>query len=377
MGVANEDGMSRERQAERMVSVIIPAYNAMRYLPRALESVLNQTYQNLEVVIVDDGSQDGISAWYAQLELAIRQRVSLISQANSGSASARNRGIARSHGPYIAFLDADDIWLPNKLARQIQCLEAQTETRTETGTETKPATRTETEPKTRAETAQETEPGLVYCWAALIDQAEVPTGRLYAERLQPQQAWETLVVRNVISTPSAVLVRRECLQQVGGFDPTLRSYVEDKDLWLRIALHYPIQVLPEVLIYKRRHQLNISKDWQAMEQASYQVLSRAFAAPPDEISDRTLQQLQRQSYGELNRRLAWKPLQTEQVALGVALKYLRKSLAYCPGLIRSKESIKLMCVILAISLVGTAQYRQCLRSLAKARYRFSSYRLSR
>ncbi|MEM8501981.1 MAG: glycosyltransferase family A protein [Cyanobacteria bacterium P01_D01_bin.1] len=340
--IMNEKGLKTEHE----VSVIIPAYNAIRYLPRALESVLNQTYQNFDVVIVDDGSQDGIGDWYAQLSEDIRQQVKLISRANKGTASARNLGIARSHSPYIAFLDADDIWLPEKLAQQVQALK------------------------------NSPEAGLVYCWVASVDQMESPTGRLYAERLQPQRAWETLVVRNVISTPSAVLVCRECLQAVGGFDTTLKSYVEDKELWLRIARHYPIQVLPEVLVHKRRHWLNMSKDWQAMEYASYQVLDRAFASPPVGMSDRTLKQLQRQSYGELNRHLAWKPLQTDEVMLGVAIDYLRKSWTYCPRLILSKESVKLLSAMLAITLVGTVQYRQWLRHLAKARHWVSSYKLS-
>ncbi|MGB3786622.1 MAG: glycosyltransferase family A protein [Phormidesmis sp.] len=342
---AIEQKAIEQKAAMPDVSVIIPAYNAMRYLPKALASVLNQSYQNFDVVIVNDGSQDEIDDWYAQLSESVRQKVKLISQENGGCASARNLGVARSQSPLIAFLDADDIWLPDKLAKQIQIMREN------------PAV------------------GLVYCWAAAVDREGRPTGRLYAERL-PQPAWEKLVVHNVISTPSAVLVRRECLQAVGGFDTALKSYVEDKDLWLRIALRYQIRTLLEVLIHKRRHPLNVSKDWQAMEQASYQVLKRAFAAPPADISDRTLKALKQKCYGELNRHLAWKPLQTDEVSLGVSLSYLRKSLAYRPGLIVSVESIKLICVMLAITLVGTARYRQGLGYLAKSRHLIASYRLS-
>ncbi|MEL6158197.1 MAG: glycosyltransferase family A protein [Cyanobacteria bacterium J06627_32] len=343
------------------VTVIIPAYNAMRYLPRTLHSVLNQTYQNFSVVIVDDGSQDGLSAWYRQLSVPVKSRVRLLSQPRQGTAGARNAGLACSCSPYVAFLDADDLWLPEKLARQIAFLEAS------------PAV------------------SLVYCWAAAIDSdghwtghlytghlytghlhaGYLHTGRLRTRRLR-QLAWANLVVRNEISTPSTVLARRSCLETVGGFDPMLHSYVEDKDLWLRIASNYQIGWISEVLVHKRRHSLNTSKQWHAMEKAGYQVLEKAFASPPSAIAQDQLIRLRRRSHAELNCLLAWKPLQTNEVDVQAALNYLLGAWRYLPSIVFSKESCKLILVMGILTIVGVQRYRLMLRLVAKLRYWLSS-----
>ncbi|MBD3561856.1 glycosyltransferase family 2 protein, partial [Planktothrix sp. FACHB-1355] len=102
------------------VSVVIPAYNAMRYLPATLDSVFNQTYTDLEILIIDDGSKDETVEWVAQIT---DPRVQLISQQNKGVSEARNAGIANARGEYIALLDADDLWEPTKLEKQVRCLE--------------------------------------------------------------------------------------------------------------------------------------------------------------------------------------------------------------------------------------------------------------
>jgi glycosyltransferase involved in cell wall biosynthesis len=318
------------------IAVIIPAYNAMRYLPAALNSVLRQTYQNFEVVIVNDGSQDNLEAWYTQLSPPLRSRVKLVSQPNQGIASARNAGLACTQSPYVAFLDADDIWLPHKLARQIEYLRA------------RPAV------------------SLVYSWAATIDEHSRPMGHLYAGRA-PQQIWSDLVVSNMISTASAVMLRRECLAAVGDFDATLRSYVEDKDLWLRIARAHSVQMLPEVLIYKRRHATNTSKQWQAMEMASERVLQKAFAHPPEHLKACQLERLKPPSYGNTYLKLAWKPLQTDKAEIKIALSYWLKAVTCCPALIFSKASLKLLAVMVSIALWGTGCYRQSLQLLSRFR----------
>ncbi|MGC1305629.1 MAG: glycosyltransferase family A protein [Phormidesmis sp.] len=322
------------------VAVIIPAYNAMCYLPEALHSVLNQTYQDFEVIIVNDGSKDGIESWYAHLADDIRQRVTLFSQPNQGISSARNAGINQTRSAYVAFLDADDIWLPHKLEQQIQYLKKHPTV------------------------------SMVCSGAAMVDTQGRLMGRILDSQLQ-RPVWSQLVVSNAISTPSAVVVKRACLAAVGQFDVALSSYVEDKDLWLRIARRHTVEILPEVLIYKRRHPTNTSKKWQAMERASYQVLEKAFAAPPEDISEAQLQQLKRKSYGEANLKLAWKPLQTDEVQMKIAWDYLLKALSYRPALVLSKEMLKITCVMMAIALLGTQRYRQSLQSFSGLRYQIS------
>lgn len=333
------------------VAVVIPAYNSMRYLPLTLRSVLAQTYQDFEVIIVNDGSADGIESWYDQLSDTVKAKVKLFSQPNSGTCAARNKGIAQTQSPYIAFLDSDDIWLPNKLARQVAVLQKN------------PAV------------------SLTYSWSAAIDAQGEPVGHIYAGRtaMKPsvKDVWAGMLIKNEISTPSAVLVKRSCLIAVGGFDTALCSYVEDKDLWLRIAIAHRIKLMPEVLIHKRRHPDNTSKQWMAMEQASYQVIEKALSAPPDGISAAELNRLRQKSYGSLNRHMAWKPLQTEEVSIGVSLRYLLKAWRYQPGLILSKESLKLLSVMLALTLMGKKRYRKGMQRLAKLRSWISQYKTLR
>ncbi|MEM9087756.1 MAG: glycosyltransferase family A protein [Cyanobacteria bacterium P01_F01_bin.53] len=336
------------------VTVVIPAYNAMRYLPKALESVLAQTYQNFEVCIINDGSQDNITDWYDELSADIRRRVTLLSQPNQGISSARNAGIIRSRSPYIAFLDADDIWLPHMLERQIAYLEDHPSV------------------------------SLVYSAVAMVDVDGHLLGRVYGASVEPPlptcsasaarhrlNTWSRLVVNNVIPTPSAVLVRRSCLLSVGLFDLALSSYVEDKDLWLRIARAHTVQSLPEILTHKRRHSTNTSKQWDAMEKASEQVLIKAFSSFPANLSTQQLQMLRRKSYGETYFKLAWKPLQTDDVDIKIAFRYFLKALSYCPNLIGSKEAIKLVCVMCALQLCGTQLYRSKLKQLSGLRYQLS------
>src|SRR4028119_2048415 len=102
------------------VSVIVPAYNAMSYLPETLQSVLTQTFNSFEVLIINDGSSDEIVEWASEIK---DSRVKLISQENQGLSGARNTGIRSSQGEYLAFLDADDIWESSKLEKQVECLD--------------------------------------------------------------------------------------------------------------------------------------------------------------------------------------------------------------------------------------------------------------
>lgn len=325
-----------------LVTVVIPAYNAMRYLPEALDSVLNQTYPNFEVVIINDGSQDNIESWYSSLDNTVKHQVRLFSQPNQGISSARNAGIAHGTAPYVAFLDADDIWFPHKLERQVAYLEANPSV------------------------------SLTYSWASAVDGRGKLLGRVHGAQICPRKLhnkmWSQLVVSNVISTPSTVLVRRACLERVGPFDLDLSSYVEDKDLWLRIARKHTMRMMPEVLIHKRRHSTNTSKKWESMERASYRVLNKAFASPPEGISPRQLNRLKHKSYGETNLKLAWKPLQTDEVDMKISLGYFLKALSHHPTLIVSKESLKLICVISAITLLGTRRYRLSLQKVSGLRY---------
>jgi len=306
------------------VSVIIPAYNAMNYLPKTLESVLKQTFDDFEVILVNDGSSDGIEDWTAQI---IDRRVKLISQENKGLAVARNTGINHSQGDYLAFLDADDIWEPTKLEKQVICL------------------------------AENSELGLVYTWTAWIDENDNFTGRIlksYAEGY----IWQKLITYNVIGCGSVAMVRRSCFDTVGIFDSNLTYFNvnEDWDMWLRIADRYPFKVIKEPLVYYRQSSSSSSRNWHLMEQSFSIVIEKAFSSAPAELF-----YLKGQSYGSANLCLAWKALQSRDKDYKKAIYFRAAALAQYPWVCFSKEYLSLSLAIILMRWLGGDLYKKLLR----------------
>jgi glycosyltransferase involved in cell wall biosynthesis len=316
------------------VSVVIPAYNAMRYLPETLESVLQQSFTDFEVLIVDDGSTDQIQRWVAQLSDG---RVRLIAQENQGVAVARNTGIVQAQGEYIAFVDADDLWEPTKLEKQVQYLEAE------------PAL------------------GLVHTWMAVIDEQGQPTGRVMTSKATGN-VWTHLVERNTVACAS-VMVRRTCFDQVGLFSPrdVCPVDVEDWEMWIRIAACYPFAVIPEPLLQYRQHPHNTSKDWRSIEQAYQIVIEKAFQSAPPELLH-----LKKRSYGHANLRLAWKALQSSDRNYQQASQFRQQALAYYPRLCFSQEFLRLSVAIALMRWFGSEGYARALAIAYACRRRLSN-----
>src|SRR5262245_18798192 len=192
------------------VSVVIPVFNRAVKVRRAIASVLAQTFQNFEIIVVDDGSTDGTSSAVAAIA---DPRVTLIRHdRNRGGSAARNTGINASSVPFVAFLDSDDEWLPTKLERQLEVFERSSE-----------------------------RVGLIYTWAERI----FPDGSVsrYIPRRRVDLARALLTV-NFIGETSLGMVRRIALDAIGGFDETLPSS-QDMDLWLRICERFDADVVPE------------------------------------------------------------------------------------------------------------------------------------
>ncbi|MEL7356081.1 MAG: glycosyltransferase family 2 protein [Cyanobacteria bacterium J06560_6] len=295
------------------VSVIIPAYNAMNYLPETVNSALSQSFVDFEIVIVNDGSTDDIEEWYDSLQNA---RVRLISQSNQGKSVALNQGLSRSTGEYIAFLDADDLWEPTKLEKQVSCLQAN--------------------PRV----------GLVYTWTALADEMGQATGRVLASHAEGQ-VWETLLFKNILACGSTPMVRRQCFDVVGLFSPELPP-AEDWDMWLRIAAHYDFAVLKEPLVRYRKHPGGISTSWQRMQASSSLALERAFQTAPADFSD-----IRDQAYGSLYLYLGWLAIKknTPQQALHFWCKFQEKSRR-----ILSWDAIRLRLTIFIVQQLGQSNY---------------------
>ncbi len=204
-----------------LVSVIVPSYNSAAYLPEAIDSALNQTAAPLEVIVIDDGSTDET----AQVLERYRGRIQAIFQQNKGPAAARNCGIAASRGDLIAFLDADDVWLPEKLEKQLAYLALH--------------------PAACMVHSQ------MYYW-------NPETGEKSLERHRRRHefagsCYHRLFFRPAV-IPSTMVVRRECLAKVGTFDERIRrATAEDYDLCLRLARDYEFGFVDDPLILYRQH----------------------------------------------------------------------------------------------------------------------------
>ncbi|CAN5744279.1 hypothetical protein BH23ACT10_BH23ACT10_32460 [soil metagenome] len=240
--------------ASPLVSVVIPAYNASTHVRTAVTSALQQTYQPIEVVVVDDGSTDATPQIVTSLAVA-DSRVRLIRQPNQGVAAARNRGIAASRGTYVAPLDADDYWLPDKIRSQVARIEAGG-----------PGM------------------GLVYCWWITVDAngRRIGTSPRWTEE---GNLFRALLHTNMIGNGSLPLFRRACLDVVGTYDTSLRARggegCEDWDLSLRIASRYDIGVVPMFASAYRRVPRSMSTDIDKMRRSFQLVMAQVQETTPD------------------------------------------------------------------------------------------------
>ncbi|MBW4513345.1 MAG: glycosyltransferase family 2 protein [Scytonematopsis contorta HA4267-MV1] len=303
------------------VSIIIPAFNALKYLPETLDTVLSQTFRNFEVLIINDGSTDGIEDWFSKIT---DPRVKIISQSNQGLAAARNTGIANAKGEYIAFLDADDLWDANKLEKQVYALENNPEV------------------------------GLVYTWVLYINDTGESTGRLLKHQAEGD-VWKQLTQYNFVECGSVAMVRRYCLETVGKFDPSLGSVVEDWDMWLRIATKYDFKAVKEPLVFYRQTSSSGSKNYAAMEKSLNLAIEKAFDSTPAELLN-----LKKSSYASAYLCIAWKTLQNQSPDYRKAVNFRTIAATYCPQVRFSKEYLRLSFAIIMMQYLGRDYYKKLL-----------------
>lgn len=218
---------------DRSVDVVIPVYNGAPFIEKALRSVLEQDLPPARIIVVDDGSTDAT----ASIVKGVRGEVpiSYLYQENGGLSSARNAGIRVCRSRYVAFLDADDEWYPDKLSRQVALFEA----------------------------GRFPELGAVYCRYDIIDESSTVRHDCHVVEPDPENRGDIferiLAANKVTGSGSGILVLREALEQVGFFDEKL-SACEDWDMWLRLAERYQFDFVPEKLVKIRRHGENMQKD---------------------------------------------------------------------------------------------------------------------
>lgn len=234
------------------VTVVIPAYNMEAFLGRALESALAQTYPQLELIVIDDGSTDGTRA-LAEGYAAHDNRIRVASVANGGVAAARNLGTRMATTPYVAYLDADDLWHPEKISRQVRALAAH---------------------------GHESEWAGCYTLSRFIDVADrvLANGPSADER---GDFFERHLYRNHLGNGSCLLVRREAVLEVGGFDPEHARRglggVEDYELQLKLLRRYKLEVVREFLVGYRVYRGQMSDDLVRMARAHVMTVDAALA----------------------------------------------------------------------------------------------------
>lgn len=241
-------GKAMSEISNELVSVVIPIYNGERYIGRTLQSVAEQSHRNLEILIVDDGSTDGtgeILNTFVQHETRAR----ILRQSNKGVAAARNLGIRSASGDFIAPLDADDIWHPERVSRQLRCL-----------------------------IDSPSDVGLVYSPWITIDEF----GRRLSSCLDRGRfegiVWLQLVMGNFLGNASTALIKKDCLQAVGLYDEEYflqrAQGCEDWDLYLRIAGVCRFRCQPDCLIGYRQVHGSMSIDVEQMMRSYARLISK-------------------------------------------------------------------------------------------------------
>lgn len=229
------------------VSVIIPTYNRADMLEGAVESVLAQTYRDYEIIVVDDGSTDGIQEVFGRFEA--HKHIRCFSQANAGSAAARNLGIRHARGEYLAFLDSDDRFLPGKLEKQAAFLD--------------------THPKI----------ALVHSYFIKVDLQGRSQGLRKPASFQGAIYPQLLLEWGTLIHPSCVMMRREAVNALGGFDTDIH-YCEDLELWARAARGHTFGLIPEALALVCVHPGNMSSDVLKMDEHFRKYLEIVFQKDP-------------------------------------------------------------------------------------------------
>ncbi|MBV6627425.1 MAG: glycosyltransferase [Rivularia sp. (in: Bacteria)] len=252
------------------ISVVIPVFNGETTIGETINSICNQTFQDIEIIIINDGSTD------KTLEIINKiadSRIKVFSYPNAGLSASRNRGISQAQGEYISFIDADDLWTTDKLELQWQALQ------------------------------KNPQAAVAYSWTNYIDESSqfLKSGRKIKAN---GDVFSKLLVINFLENGSNPLIDRKALEKVGGFDESLPA-AEDIDMWLRLAANYEFICVEKAQILYRISTSSMSANLRRQENACLRVTERAFSYPKAE----NLQHLKKQSLSQLYQYLTYKAIE--------------------------------------------------------------------
>lgn len=239
---------------EPLVTVIVPAYNHERYVEDCLKSIIGQTYENLEIIVFNDGSKDSTDKIIRNFIRGQKRKIQYISKDNEGLCKTLNKGLKLSKGKYIAIIASDDMWIPNKIEEQVKFMEKNINVGLifsdayffKTDTETKLMKYSDYKPRLR---------------------------KYFKNYIQNANLYEELLIENLVIALT-VMTRKECFEKVGEFDESLEY--EDYDMWLRISKYYPISYLDKPLGYYRVHDLNMSNNTSLMLKGALKTIMKQY-----------------------------------------------------------------------------------------------------
>ncbi|MEH2271815.1 MAG: glycosyltransferase [Nostoc sp.] len=308
------------------ISVIIPAYNSEKTITHTIQSVLNQTFTDLELIVINDGSQDSTLEVVTKIQ---DSRIKVFSYSNAGGNVSRNRGLHHSVGEFISFLDADDLWTPDKLQSQLKALQENVNAK------------------------------VAYSWTDYIN----ANGQfiLSGKRINVNEnVYEKLLLNNFLENGSNPLICRKALITLGGFDESLNA-AQDWDMWLRLASKFDFICVPSVQILYRISANSVSSNLVRQEKTCLQVLERAYKEKPSlrDATRTTLKQNWNISLANLYKYLTCKALQkpfNRQKGLAAA-RFLWKYFLNDPSRLQNINfTLKLLLKILIIFTSPTLLY---------------------
>jgi glycosyltransferase involved in cell wall biosynthesis len=304
------------------ISVIIPVYNGEKTIEKTIESVLNQTFANFELLVIDDDSQDSTLEVIGKIK---DSRLKVFSYPRAGVSASRNRGLTQASGEFISFLDADDLWTTDKLEAQFNALQ------------------------------ENPQAAVAYSWTDWIDESGQflragghisVNGNAYAE----------LLLRDFVESGSNPLIRRQALAEVGNFDESL-THGEDWDMWLRLAARYEFVAVPSPQILYRISPNSASFDVWKMEAGSLQIIERNFAQAPE-----SLQHLKREALSSRYKYLTFKALEgTLERKQGLAAaRFLWQTVRNDPSMLRRSHLMLIVILKITLAILLPPQQAQAL-----------------
>jgi glycosyltransferase involved in cell wall biosynthesis len=285
-----------------IISVIIPVYNGEKTIKKTIESVLEQSFSDLEVIVINDGSIDSTEEIVKSIP---DSRLKIFSYPNAGLSASRNRGLSLATCEFVSFIDADDLWTSDKLESQMQALLAN---------------------KSAA---------VAYSWTDYID----ANGKFLRAGIRAKitgDAYSKLLLSNFLENGSNPLIRKEAFTTVGNFDESLRA-AEDWDMWLRLADRYEFVVVPKVQILYRVSATSMSSNFKKQETESLKVIERAFSHP----KAASLQHWKKYTLARFYQYLTFKALETPPAKnkSWLAAQFFWNFVKYDPSILKQRRLI--------------------------------------